>query len=100
MRTMTTTLFNGKLLLEGELTDGALSISGGKISAIHVGTDYVPNPEHDNIDCQGNIIAPGAIDPHTHLGLYEDYEQDFRRDTKAAALGGVTTLINYQKSND
>lgn len=50
------------------------------------------------IDAKGNYILPGAVDGHVHFQnrfgkiLTKD---DFKGGTKAAAAGGVTTVIDY-----
>lgn len=48
------------------------------------------------LDVRGMYILPGCIDPHTHLwepGLVA--RSDFRDGTRAAACGGVTTIIDH-----
>lgn len=48
------------------------------------------------IDVQGLHIFPGVIDAHQHLGIYNSTEFDFK-DTKQHAVGGVTTVVNYDR---
>ncbi|HWL12137.1 MAG TPA: amidohydrolase family protein [Ureibacillus sp.] len=48
------------------------------------------------IDAEGLHIFPGLIDAHEHLGIYNSVEDDFR-DTKQHAVGGVTTIVNYDR---
>ena len=50
------------------------------------------------IDAEGKLVIPGAIDPHVHL----QYQlprfrsaDDFYTGTRAAALGGTTTIIDF-----
>lgn len=50
----------------------------------------------DEIDAAGKHIFPGLIDAHQHLGIYNDLAYDFK-DTKQHAIGGVTTIINYDR---
>jgi dihydropyrimidinase len=45
------------------------------------------------IDAEGLHAFPGAIDPHTHIGL--GGATDWLTETETAARGGVTTVINY-----
>lgn len=55
------------------------------------------SPEADKkIDATGLHIMPGVIDPHQHLGIYNSIETDFE-DTIQHALGGITTLINFDR---
>lgn len=48
------------------------------------------------LDAKGLHVFPGVIDAHQHLGIYNSVEDDFK-DTKQHAVGGVTTLVNYDR---
>ena len=46
-------------------------------------------------DAKGNFVIPGVIDPHVHFrepGL--DYKEDFYTGSRAAAAGGLTTVLD------
>lgn len=50
------------------------------------------------IDAEGKLLLPGAIDTHTHIeepfqGLVPD--EDWTAGTRNAAIGGVTTVLNF-----
>ena len=45
-------------------------IENGKI--IEIGNNIVVPLDAEVIDAQGNLVLPGFIDAHTHLGLWED----------------------------
>lgn len=45
----------------------------------------------ETVDATGKCILPGIIDPHIHLGIYNDFELEVQTETKAAIMGGVTT---------
>lgn len=52
------------------------------------------------IDASGKLVIPGGIDPHTHFELPFGKEgivssDDFETGTRAAALGGTTTIIDF-----
>ncbi len=47
----------------------------------------------ETLDATGLCVFPGVIDPHTHFGLGGD--QDWLTESRSAAIGGVTTVINY-----
>jgi dihydropyrimidinase len=50
----------------------------------------------ETIDAYGRVVMPGAIEPHAHMQLAEwSPEEEFRSETVAAALGGVTTFMVY-----
>lgn len=89
-------IINGTVVIPGEEPRPAdLSIANGLIAGIHdpgeapVGVDM--------IDATGLHVMPGAVDPHIHLGGYQPLEVDTEPGTGLAALGGVTTLVNYFK---
>ena len=91
-------LRNGTVVdpLDG-LYEADLAIRDGAIAAIVApGTALVSARE---IDISGKHVMPGVIEPHTHIG-FGDKENDFRTESRSAALGGVTTLITFHRSND
>lgn len=49
---------------------GDILIENGKI--IEIGTDIVAPLDVQAIDANNNLVFPGFIDAHTHLGLWED----------------------------
>jgi dihydropyrimidinase len=73
-----------------------LRIDSGRISA--VGTDLHPDPYEDVVDCTDCLVVPGGVDVHTHLHLpvgQVRVSDDFDTGTRAAAVGGTTTIIDY-----
>ena len=68
----------------------------GKVAA--VGANLVAVADEEVVDCVGRLVIPGGIDAHTHLHLPVGkvrVSDDFDTGTKAAAIGGTTTLIDY-----
>jgi allantoinase len=56
--------------------------------------DVDASPVDEQIDASGWLVFPGFIDPHVHSrdpGL--THKEDFAHSTRAAAAGGVTTLL-------
>jgi len=47
------------------------------------------------IDAEGSTSLPGAIDPHTHHGIYRGLEADAETESRSDLVGGVTTIGNY-----
>ena len=44
----------------------------------------------------GKLLAfPGCVDAHMHVGIYQPLAQDAVTESKAAAMGGVTSSLNY-----
>ncbi|MBL6946424.1 MAG: amidohydrolase family protein [Rhodospirillales bacterium] len=81
----------GNLVLpERVIEDGYIAVSGGHIAKIGDGT---PPEASDVYDARGQWILPGAIDGQVHTGSQTPPEGIFQS-TKAAAAGGVTTIID------
>jgi dihydropyrimidinase len=63
-----------------------------------VGSSLAPEPGEEVLDCAGRLVIPGGVDAHTHLHLPIGniaVSDDFDTGSKAAAIGGTTTLIDY-----
>ena len=87
---------NGSVVFPGErVRDVSVGVTGGRISGFF---DAASAPEaRETIDARGLHLFPGAIDPHTHLGFYQPFQEDIGVDTRCAALGGYTSLVNYYR---
>ena len=46
-------------------------------------------------DGSGLIAFPGSVDAHTHMGIYNPLDTDAATESRAAAQGGTTTVLNY-----
>lgn len=86
------TIKNGKVFLETGLVEAGLSIDKGKIVAI--GKEHSLPKADTTIDARNKVVIPGGIDVHTHIeDLVYAYREDFVTGTKAAASGGITTVL-------
>lgn len=50
------------------------------------------------VDAGGCLVLPGLVDPHVHMGLRTGEfttSDDFATGSRAAAFGGVTTIIDF-----
>jgi dihydropyrimidinase len=73
-----------------------LAIVNGKIAALlQPGLDMAARQV---IQAAGLHIFPGAIDPHVHFGIAMPKASDYYTESCAAASGGVTTVINYDRA--
>ena len=75
---------------------GDVGITGEKISVL--GVDLEGGKGTKVIDASGHNVIPGALDVHVHLELPfcgTVSADDYRSGTRAAARGGVTTLIDF-----
>ncbi len=86
-------LVNGRLVIPetGEV-EAAVGIADGRIVAI-LGGAALPEAA-ETIDLGGKVVLPGVIDPHTHVKLGPP--DGWFTETRAGALGGVTTILDFQ----
>ncbi len=84
-------LKNCTILIDGKETQSDILIEGAKISKIGKDIPYYGN----TIDLSGKHVIPGLIDPHVHFrdpGMTQ--KEDFFTGSKAAAAGGITTVLD------
>jgi dihydropyrimidinase len=91
------------LLRGGTVVD----VDGERQADVRVGTDgritevqpaLALGAGEDVLDCAGQLVVPGGIDVHTHLHLPVGsvrVSDDFDTGTRAAAIGGTTTIVDY-----
>jgi len=74
---------------------GGLIVEGARIAAVTPGLAAKDVPEGaEIIDCAGHVLAPGLIDMHVFTGEPgEDHKETLASAGRAAAAGGVTTII-------
>lgn len=73
-----------------------LGIKDGKFAQI--AREISPDQAQEVIDGQNLLAFPGCVDSHMHIGIYQPLEQDALAETQAAAMGGVTTSLNYMRT--
>jgi dihydropyrimidinase len=86
---------DGKVVTHTDIFEADVAIEGEKIAAIGKGLGKAK----EEIDAKGNYVMPGCIDPHVHLGVFTDYEEDMKSETAAAAAGGTTTIMHLLFAN-
>lgn len=87
-------ILNGRLYLDGVFTAGNLYCKDGKVSAVTTARLDCAK----TVDAAGKWVLPGFIDPHVHFALTVGENtsgDDFYTGSVAAALGGVTTFIDF-----
>lgn len=85
---------NGTVVTDSETFKADIGISNGKIKII--GQDL--NGADQIIDATGQYVMPGGLDVHVHLQLPfcgTVSADDFVTGTKAAAAGGITTIVDF-----
>jgi dihydropyrimidinase len=80
---------NGTLVIPGLGRVAAeIGIDGGRIAAL--GDDL--GAAEEVLDASGKVVLPGIVDPHIHIGNELSFEEEASTETRAAVLGGVTTV--------
>lgn len=88
----------GRVVFPGEtLQDVEIGVRGECIAGFY---QRGAAPEANRtVDATGLVVMPGGIDPHVHFGIYQPLAEDTERDTRAAALGGYTSIVNYYRTS-
>lgn len=86
-------LRGGRVVTHDAEFHGGVAVDDGRIVA--VGTDGALPQARRTVELDGRVLMPGVIDPHCHLGVNYDYDEDMRTETAAAARGGLTTVLLY-----
>jgi allantoinase len=60
--------------------------------------DIRPDEAKSAFDARGLLAFPGLVDAHMHVGIYQPLDKDAPSESKAAAMGGVTTSLNYMRT--
>lgn len=80
---------------EGEFRADVIARDGRIIA---LATESDAQPGDTVLDARGCYVLPGVIDAHTHIkldtGIYKT-DDDWFTGTRAAAFGGVTTVIDF-----
>ncbi len=86
----------GFIVQKNSVKKASLRLINGRIADI--GEGLQPLPQEESEDASGCYIVPGGVDAHTHFDMPagEFYTaDDFTSGTRAAILGGTTTVIDF-----
>ncbi|MBN2453930.1 dihydroorotase [Candidatus Woesearchaeota archaeon] len=84
---------NGKVFYKGVIVKKNIVVEGGKIVSFGKG-------KGESFDASGMVVIPGVIDVHVHFrepGATQ--KEDFLSGSRAAASGGVTTVIDMPNTS-
>jgi len=87
-------IINGKVYMDGGFSNANIYVKGEKISCITSEKLQCKKV----VDAGGCMVLPGLIDPHVHFHLDVGNcvsSDDFHTGSIKAALGGVTTYIDF-----
>lgn len=83
---------HGSVVEPGGLRPCSVAVRDGKIAALL--EPRLRSEARETIDARGCLVLPGLVDAHVHFrepGL--THKEDFDSGSRAAALGGVTTVM-------
>ena len=81
-----------------DVVDADIAVSGGKIAKIETA---IPAEDAQEVhDAKGQLAFPGLVDGHMHVGIYSPLAEDAITESKAAAMGGVTSAITYFRTGE
>jgi dihydropyrimidinase len=87
---------NGTVVSADKTLAADVLIEGETIKEVCAGIPAEPG--HEVLDATGMLLLPGGIDAHTHLDMPfggTTSSDDFETGTRAAAIGGTTTLVDF-----
>ncbi len=87
---------NGSVVSADKTFAADVLIEGETIKEVRPGIPAEPG--HEVLDATGMLLLPGGIDAHTHLDMPfggTTSSDDFETGTRAAAIGGTTTLVDF-----
>ena len=94
---MSTVLIQNGTVVNADSTVRAdLLIDGGVVKDVR--PNIPPNSATTIVDATGLLLLPGGIDAHTHLDMPfggTNSADDFETGTRAAAIGGTTTIVDF-----
>jgi len=86
---------NGTLVIPGKgYLRAGVGIKDGEI--VSIGLESGLPPAKRTIDAQGQYVLPGVVEPHVHFGIFTDFADECRTESRAALAGGVTTIGAFQ----
>ena len=90
---MRKSLYSPRVVLPDGIKEATIFIDNDRISKVELGK--VIDNEYAFVDCGNDVIMPGLIDSHVHINEPGRTEwEGFDSATRAAAAGGITTLID------
>ncbi len=86
---------NGTVVTAEATFPADVLVEGTTIREVRAG---IPADGHTVVDASGLLVLPGGVDAHTHLDMPfggTTSADDFETGTRAAAIGGTTTIVDF-----
>lgn len=85
-------IINGTIVTGSAMYEADVYVKEGKIAAIT--KEQLQGACTRVVDAEGKHVLPGLIDTHIHSrDPGPTYKEDFAHSTRAAAMGGITTVL-------
>jgi len=78
---------------QGSAREADIAIKDGRFAKIGPALDV--RLAKKAYDGKGRLAFPGVVDAHMHAGIYSPLKEDAVSESRAAAQGGVTSMLNY-----
>jgi allantoinase len=83
---------NGTVVLEDKALRADIFTENGKITRI---AKKITATADEVVDASAKLVLPGVVDVHAHISDPDfTHREDFKSGTRAAAAGGVTTVVD------
>jgi dihydropyrimidinase len=95
---MRTLIQNGQIVTAVDSYTADILVDGSMVALIGRDLEKIAGTLDKTIDATNKLVIPGGIDPHTHMDLPfggTSSSDDFETGTRAAAVGGTTTIIDF-----
>jgi dihydropyrimidinase len=95
---MRTLIKNGHIVTAVDSYIADILVDGSTVAVIGKDLGGIVGSPDRTIDATDKLVIPGGIDPHTHMDLPfggTSASDDFETGTRAAALGGTTTIVDF-----
>jgi allantoinase len=85
-------LITGDVVTPGQVVaGGSVGVRGESVAGVWPAGAAAGLTARTTIDARGQLVLPGAVDAHVHC--FSESAEGFENATRAAAAGGVTTII-------
>jgi dihydropyrimidinase len=95
---MKTLIRNGHIVTAVDSYTADILVDGTTVVLIGKNLEEIAGALDKTLDATDKLVIPGGIDPHTHMDLPfggTSSSDDFETGTRAAAVGGTTTIIDF-----
>lgn len=87
---------NCQVVTERSTFDGWVAVRDGRIVAL--GEAGSAPPAEERIDGRGQVLLPGRVEPHIHLGVHFAFDADVEQTSAAAVAGGTTVMMPHNRA--